>query len=165
MIRTASKSPAAANARRFEAKHILLAPGTRPARPTHIPFNGETVFDSDEILNLSKMPRSMIVVGGGVIGLEYAIMFATLGVQVTVVDGRCQLLEFCDHEIIDTLLHHARSQGMLFRLGESVIDIHEPKSLSQNRRGLAHFAESSEQNVPVPLSADGSGIGSKTLRS
>jgi NAD(P) transhydrogenase len=55
------------------------------------------------------MPRSMIVVGGGVIGLEYAIMFATLGVQVTVVDGRSQLLEFCDHEIIDTLLHHARS--------------------------------------------------------
>ncbi len=111
----------------FEAGHILLAPGTRPARPTHIPFNGETVFDSDEILNLSNVPRSMIVIGGGVIGLEYAIMFATLGVQVTVVDGRSQLLEFCDHEIIETLLHHARSQGMLFRLGESVTDIHEPK--------------------------------------
>jgi NAD(P) transhydrogenase len=111
----------------FEAEHILLAPGTRPARPTHIPFNGETVFDSDEILKLSTVPRSMIVIGGGVIGLEYAIMFATLGVQVTVVDGRGQLLEFCDHEIIETLLHHARSLGMLFRLGESVTDIHEPK--------------------------------------
>jgi NAD(P) transhydrogenase len=111
----------------FEARYVLLAPGTRPARPTHIPFNGETVFDSDEILNLSTMPRSMIVVGGGVIGLEYAIMFATLGVQVTVVDGRSQLLEFCDQEIIDTLLHHARSHGMLFRLGENVTDIHEPK--------------------------------------
>ncbi|MEX2168338.1 MAG: Si-specific NAD(P)(+) transhydrogenase [Pirellulales bacterium] len=111
----------------IEAEHILLAPGTRPARPDHIPFNGATVFDSDEILNLSAVPRSMIVVGGGVIGLEYAIMFATLGVQVTVVDGRPHLLEFCDHEIIDTLLHHARAQGMLFRLGESVTDIHEPK--------------------------------------
>ncbi len=111
----------------LQADHILLAPGTRPARPEHIPFNGETVFDSDEILNLATMPRSMIVVGGGVIGLEYAIMFATLGVQVTVVDGREQLLEFCDHEIIDTLLHQARSQGMTFRLGESVTDIHEPK--------------------------------------
>jgi NAD(P) transhydrogenase len=110
-----------------EADHILLAPGTRPARPNHIPFNGETIFDSDEILNLGTIPRSMIVVGGGVIGLEYAIMFATLGVQVTVVDGRSQLLEFCDHEIIDLLLHHARSQGMVFRLGESVVDIHEPK--------------------------------------
>ncbi len=111
----------------FEAEHILLAPGTRPARPAHIPFNGQTVFDSDEILHIGNIPRSMIVVGGGVIGLEYAIMFATLGVQVTVIDGRSHLLEFCDQEVIDTLLHHARSLGMLFRLGESVTSIHEPK--------------------------------------
>jgi NAD(P) transhydrogenase len=111
----------------YEAEHVILAPGTRPARPSHIPFNGQAVFDSDEILALPTMPRSMIVIGGGVIGLEYAIMFATLGVQVTVVDGRPNLLEFCDHEIIETLLHHARCQGMMFRLGESVIDIHEPK--------------------------------------
>jgi NAD(P) transhydrogenase len=110
-----------------EARHILLAPGTRPARPKHIPFNGQTVFDSDEILNLESIPRSMIVVGGGVIGLEYALMFATLGVQVTVIDGREQLLEFCDHEIIDTLLHHARALGIVFRLGESVVSIREPK--------------------------------------
>ncbi len=111
----------------LEGRHILLAPGTRPARPEHIPFNGESVFDSDEVLSLSRVPRSMIVVGGGVIGLEYAIMFATLGVQVTVVDGRAQLLEFCDREIIETLLHHARSLGMIFRLGESVVTIREPK--------------------------------------
>ncbi|HEX4415711.1 MAG TPA: Si-specific NAD(P)(+) transhydrogenase [Lacipirellulaceae bacterium] len=109
------------------ARHILLATGTRPARPSHIPFNGETIFDSDEVLSLGSVPRSMIVVGGGVIGLEYAIMFATLGVQVTVVDGRSQLLEFCDREIIEMLLHHARSLGMIFRLGESVVEIREPK--------------------------------------
>jgi NAD(P) transhydrogenase len=130
----------------FEASHILLAPGTRPARPKHIPFNGETVFDSDEILGLLNMPRSMVVIGGGVIGLEYAIMFATLGVQVTVVDGRSQLLEFCDHEIVDALLHHARSHGMSFRLGESVTDIHEPKpglvavELESGKRLLAETA-------------------------
>ncbi len=111
----------------IEARYLLLAPGTRPARPAHIPFNGQTVFDSDEILNLAAIPRSMIVVGGGVIGLEYALMFATLGVQVTVIDGRAQLLEFCDHEIIDTLLHHARTQNVMFRLGESVVEIREPK--------------------------------------
>ena len=105
----------------LEARHVLLAPGTRPARPAHVPFNGQTIFDSDEVLGLNHVPRSMIVVGGGVIGLEYAIMFATLGVQVTVVDGRSQLLEFCDREIIETLLHHARSLGMVFRLGESVV--------------------------------------------
>ncbi len=69
----------------------------------------------------------MVVVGGGVIGLEYAIMFATLGVKVTVVDGRDRLLEFCDREIIDTLLYHARSLGMIFRLGESVVDICLPR--------------------------------------
>jgi len=111
----------------LEARHVLLATGTRPARPGHVPFNGESVFDSDEVLDLKRVPRSMIVVGGGVIGLEYAIMFATLGVQVTVVDGRSQLLEFCDREIIETLLHHARSLGMMFRLGESVVEIREPK--------------------------------------
>jgi NAD(P) transhydrogenase len=111
----------------LEGRHILLAPGTRPSRPSHIPFNGQTVFDSDEVLSLARVPRSMIVVGGGVIGLEYAIMFATLGVQVTVIDGRAQLLEFCDREIIETLLHHARSLGMIFRLGESVVSIREPK--------------------------------------
>jgi NAD(P) transhydrogenase len=111
----------------FETRHVLLAPGTRTSRPDHIPFNGETIFDSDEVLNLASVPRSMIVVGGGVIGLEYAIMFATLGVQVTVVDGRAQLLDFCDREIIETLLHHARSLGMIFRLGESVVEIREPK--------------------------------------
>jgi NAD(P) transhydrogenase len=115
----------------LEGRHILLAPGTRPSRPAHIPFNGQTVFDSDEVLSLAHVPRSMIVVGGGVIGLEYAIMFATLGVQVTVIDGRAHLLEFCDREIIETLLHHARSLGMIFRLGESVVSIRQVGSASR----------------------------------
>ena len=105
------------------ADHFLVACGTRPARPSNIPFDGKRVFDSDEILHLDTIPRSLIVVGGGVIGLEYAIMFATLGVRVTVVDGRERMLEFCDREIIDTLLFHARSLGMVFRLGEDVIAV------------------------------------------
>jgi NAD(P) transhydrogenase len=105
------------------ADRILIACGTKPARPSHIPFDGARVFDTDEILNLVKIPRSMIVIGGGVIGIEYAIMFATLGVQVTVVDGRTTLLDFCDREIVDTLVFHARSLGMVFRLGEEVIGI------------------------------------------
>ncbi len=111
----------------FTGTNILIATGTKPSRPDHIPFDGRTIFDSDEILDLDHVPRSMIVVGGGVIGLEYAIMFATLGVKVTVVDGRERLLEFCDREIIDTLLYHARSLGMIFRLGESVVDICQPR--------------------------------------
>src|SRR3972149_53520 len=111
----------------LSATNILIAAGTKPARPSHIPFDGQTVFDSDEMLNLDHVPRSMVGVGGGVIGLEYAIMFATLGVNVTIVDGRERLLEFCDHEIIDTLLYHARSLGMVFRLGESVVDVCLPR--------------------------------------
>ncbi|MGE3316040.1 MAG: Si-specific NAD(P)(+) transhydrogenase [Planctomycetaceae bacterium] len=109
--------------KQIDADHILIACGTKPSRPAHIPFDGKHVFDSDEILGLDHIPRSMIVVGGGVIGIEYAIMFATLGVQVTVVDGRDRLLDFCDREIVETLVHHARSLGMVFRLGEEVIGI------------------------------------------
>ena len=107
----------------MEADYILVACGTMPSRPSHIPFDGERVFDSDEIINLRNIPRSMIVVGGGVIGIEYGIMFATLGVAVTVVDGRERLLDFCDGEIVDSLLHHARGLGMVFRLGEEVTAI------------------------------------------
>lgn len=106
---------------KVEADKILIATGTKPARPSHIPFDGQTVFDSDELLQLDHIPRSMIVVGAGVIGIEYALMFATLGVEVTVVDGRERLLDFCDREIVDTLMFHARSLGMVFRLGEDVV--------------------------------------------
>lgn len=108
---------------KLEGDKILIACGTKPARPANIPFDGKQIFDSDEILNLESIPRSMVVVGGGVIGIEYGIMFAALGVRVTVVDGRKRLLEFCDHEIVDALLYHARSLGMSFRLGEDVIGI------------------------------------------
>jgi NAD(P) transhydrogenase len=108
---------------RLETEYVLVACGTKPARPASIPFDGKRVFDSDEILQLETIPRSLIVVGGGVIGLEYAIMFATLGVRVTVIDGRQNLLEFCDREIVDTLLFHCRSLEMMFRLGEDVIGV------------------------------------------
>ncbi len=109
------------------ADNVLVACGTKPARPASIPFDGKHVFDSDEILQLDSIPRSLVVVGGGVIGLEYAIMFATLGVRVTVVDGRQTILEFCDREIVDTLLFHGRSLGIVFRLGEDVIGMDKVK--------------------------------------
>jgi NAD(P) transhydrogenase len=108
---------------RLEADRFLLACGTRPARPDSIPFDGRRIFDSDEILKLESIPRSMTVVGGGVIGIEYAIMFAILGARVTVVDARNCLLEFCDREIVEMLLFHARALGMSFRLGESVVRV------------------------------------------
>lgn len=112
---------------RLSTHKVLLACGAKPARPDHVPFDGKNVFDSDEILRLEEIPRSMIVVGGGVIGIEYAIMFATLGVRVTVVDGRERLLDFCDREIVESLVHHARTLSMSFRLGESVSAIRHLK--------------------------------------
>lgn len=110
------------------ADQFLISCGTKPARPTNIPFDKRRVFDSDEILQIDHIPRTMIVVGGGVIGIEYAIMFATLGVRVTVVDGRDKLLEFCDREIVETLLFHARSLGLSFRLGENVVAVDHPNA-------------------------------------
>lgn len=107
----------------IETDRVLLAPGTKPARPAHIPFDGRTVFDSDEFLNIDRIPRSMIVVGGGVIGVEYGLMMATLGVRVTIIDGRDRLLDFCDREVVDSLVYHARSMGVTFRLGENVADV------------------------------------------
>lgn len=105
----------------LEADKVLLAVGTVPDRPANTNFDGHRVFDSDQLLSIDRVPRSMLVVGGGVIGIEYAIMFATLGVHVTVIDGRERLLSFCDSEIVDSLLYHCRSIGMVFRLGEDVV--------------------------------------------
>lgn len=104
----------------LQTEKVLIACGTRPARPSHIPFDGRVIFDSDEFLRIDRIPRSMIVIGAGVIGIEYAIMFAILGVEVTVVDGRQSILDFCDSEIIETLLFNCRMLNMRFRLGESV---------------------------------------------
>ena len=96
---------AADNATKITAERILIASGSKPSRPKHIPFDGQTVFDSDEILTIDRIPRSMIIIGGGVIGIEYGIMFAALGVKITVVDGREKLLEFCDREIVEHLMY------------------------------------------------------------
>jgi NAD(P) transhydrogenase len=106
-----------------DAEKLLIAAGTKPARPGHVPFDGQRILDSDDLLKLEEIPHSIIVVGAGVIGVEYAIMLAALGVQVTIVDGRKRILDFCDHEIIDTLTYHARSIGVVFRLGEDVVEV------------------------------------------
>lgn len=103
-------------ANRLTGNRILVAVGTRPARPTHIPFDGEVIFDSEELLRLPRIPRSMIVIGGGVIGLEFAMMFAVLGCNVTVTDAHERLLPFVDREIVDVLIEQGRSLGVSFKL-------------------------------------------------
>jgi NAD(P) transhydrogenase len=102
------------------AAHIVIAVGTHPAPTPGVAPDGEIVFDSDQILRLKDLPRSIAVVGAGVIGTEYASMFAALGVPVTLVERRDRPLEFLDREIVDELIHQLRGRGVTFRLGECV---------------------------------------------
>ena len=105
------------------ADNFVVAVGTRPARPKSIPFDDNVIVDSDSLLRRSALPRSLIVVGGGVIGTEYASMMQALGVRVTLVEGRSRLLEFLDAEVSEALQYHLRQSGMTLRLGEKVVRI------------------------------------------
>lgn len=108
---------------RIEAERFIIAVGTHPARPERVPFDGANIVDSDSLLKLVELPRSLIVVGGGVIGAEYASMLQALGVKVTLVEGRPELLDFLDDEIGEALQYHLRRAGMTLRLGEKVVKI------------------------------------------
>jgi NAD(P) transhydrogenase len=105
------------------AARILIAVGTRPAAPPGVPADGEIVITSDDVFRMKKLPRTLAVVGAGVIGVEYASMFASLGVAVTLIERRDRPLEFLDREIFDELLHQMRSRNVTFRLGEAVASI------------------------------------------
>jgi NAD(P) transhydrogenase len=106
--------------RRVTAAKVVIATGTRPARPSTVAFDGRTVLDSDDIVSLDWLPNSLVVVGAGVIGIEYASMFAALGTRVTVVEQRQRLLEFCDFQITEALQYHLRDLGVVFRFDETV---------------------------------------------
>ncbi|MGO9591472.1 MAG: Si-specific NAD(P)(+) transhydrogenase [Candidatus Acidiferrales bacterium] len=100
--------------------NILIACGTRPARSADIPFDGKRILDTDEFTNISSVPKEIIVVGAGVVGLEYASFMAALGAEVTLIDQRPVILDFVDREIIEALSYHLRQMGTTFRLGEKV---------------------------------------------
>jgi NAD(P) transhydrogenase len=100
--------------------HVLVAVGTEPARPANVPFTKDRIIDSNELIELADLPRSIIIVGGGVIGVEYACMLAAVGVRVTLVDSRPKLLEFVDDELAESLQFRMRDMGVRLRLGESV---------------------------------------------
>jgi len=107
------------------ADKFMLGVGTKPAKPSHVPFNNTTVVSSDSILRLTTLPRTLVVVGGGVIGTEYACIMATLGVRVTLVEGRSKLLGFIDDEIGEALQYFMRQAGVTLRMGEKVEHIRE----------------------------------------
>ncbi|AHJ68951.1 Si-specific NAD(P)(+) transhydrogenase [Granulibacter bethesdensis] len=102
------------------AARILIAVGTVPHRPDNIPFDGKTVLDSDEIISIPTLPRSLTVIGAGVIGVEYATIFHALDIKVTLVEPRKTILDFIDSELVDDFLHQLRDSGMTIRLGSAV---------------------------------------------
>ena len=106
--------------REATAAKIVIAAGTDAARDDHITFDGQHIFTSDDVLSLEKLPRTLAIIGAGVIGVEYATILAILGVRVTLIDKRPQLLSFVDGEITDSLIYQLRQNRGTMRLGEDV---------------------------------------------
>jgi NAD(P) transhydrogenase len=113
--------------REISADKIVIAVGTEATRDKQIPFDGQRIMISDDILALTKLPRSLTVIGAGVIGIEYATMFSTLGVRVTLIDKRDRVLPFIDREIADSLAYQMHQRRVTLRLGEEVKSV-EPIS-------------------------------------
>lgn len=105
------------------AEFIVIASGTSPTKPKEVPFDDRNVITSDELLLMPDLPRSIIIVGGGVIGTEYTSMLAALGVRVTLIEGRNRILDFVDAELIEALQYHLRQADVTLRLGEKVVSI------------------------------------------
>jgi NAD(P) transhydrogenase len=120
--------------------NVIIATGTNATQDAHIPFDGHRIFISDDILSLKQLPRTLTVVGAGVIGCEYACIFATLGVRVTLIDKRRRLLPFVDAEIIDALVYHMRQNRVTLRMGEEVSGIEPFEDEQHGKRVNIHLA-------------------------
>ncbi|MFF4569364.1 Si-specific NAD(P)(+) transhydrogenase [Streptomyces sp. NPDC001410] len=135
----ALRDEATGHERLLSAEHIVIATGTRPARPDSVAFDGRTIMDSDNVLSLERVPRSMVIVGAGVIGMEYASMFAALGSKVTVVEKRPGMLDLCDVEVVESLKYHLRDLAVTFRFGETVA------AVERHARGTLTVLESGKK--------------------
>jgi NAD(P) transhydrogenase len=147
------------------AENIVIATGTRPNRPSQVEFDDERVLDSDSVLQIKQVPNSMVVVGAGVIGIEYASMFAALGTRVTVVEKRPSMLDFCDPEVVESLKFHLRDQAVTFRFGEEVEKVEvTPRgtvtSLASGKRVAADMVmySAGRQGVTEELHLDKAGL-------
>jgi NAD(P) transhydrogenase len=147
------------------AAKVVIATGTVPARPSTVDFDEATIIDSDGIVNLDRVPRSMVVVGAGVIGIEYASMFAALGTKVTVVERRTRMLEFCDLEIVESLKYHLRDLAVTFRFGETVeaVQRHPGGAITLLESGKRIAADTvmysaGRQGVTADLGLDAAGL-------
>jgi NAD(P) transhydrogenase len=109
----------------YQTGNVLIATGTKPAASDKVPINGRSIINSDQVLELPNLPKTLMVVGGGVIGVEYTCMFSALGVRVTLIERRPRLLEFADQEIIEALSYHLRDTRVTMRLNEEVESVEE----------------------------------------
>ena len=107
----------------LEAPIVIVAAGTKPAVSATVPIDGRTIINSDQILDMPELPRTLIVVGGGVVGVEYTCMFAILGTRVILVEKRPRLLEFADAEMVEALSYHLRDERVTMRLNEEVASV------------------------------------------
>lgn len=103
--------------------YALISVGTRPHRPATVPFDRKRIFDSDEMLEIDHLPRTLTVIGAGVIGVEYATIFSALDVPVTLIEPRATILDFIDREVVDDFIHQMRDRGMAVRLGTAVSEV------------------------------------------
>ena len=110
---------------RITGDKFLIATGTKTYRPDYVPFNGRTVVDSDEFLEMFEIPRSLVVVGAGVIGVEYATMFSALDVTVTLIEPRDSFLDFIDSALISDFTHQIKENGVDLRLGSAITQIED----------------------------------------
>jgi len=125
----------------ISAKNIIISVGTTPTRPETIKFDDKVIITSDEVLKLKELPRTMIIVGGGVIGTEYGSMMAAVGVRVTIIEGKSRLLDFIDQEVGEALQYHLRQMDVTLRLGEKVAAIRPIEAPKSGRQGEPIVAE------------------------
>ncbi len=111
----------------YTGEIFIIATGTKPAISPRVPLNNRNIINSDQIFLMPDLPKSLIVVGGGVIGVEYTCMFAVLGVRVILVEKRQRLLEFADAEIVEALSYHLRDRRVIMRLNEEVQSVEETR--------------------------------------
>jgi NAD(P) transhydrogenase len=130
--------------------YSLISVGTRPHRPDNVPFDRKRVFDSDEILELDRLPRTLTVIGGGVIGVEYATIFSALDVPVTLVEPRETILDFVDRELVDDFIHQLRDRGVTVRLGSAIKEI-----VSKDTGAEVHLADGRMVRSEIVLYAAG----------
>lgn len=150
---------------RMTAEKFLIATGTRTYRPDYVPFNGKTVVDGDEFLEMAEIPRSLVVIGAGVIGVEYATMFSALDVRVTLIEPRETFLDFIDKTLIQDFTHQIRENGVDLRLGSAVESIedageHIEVSLANGRhvRGEMLLFAAGRMGATAALNLDAVGL-------